>query len=233
MLLPEGYAIPKLLELLDIKGATVTIDALGCQTKIASKIREKEADYLLAVKMNQADLYEKIERFFRTGLAKKDLTLDIYEAHETNHGRQESRICYVSSASFLGEICPKWLDLKCWVKIESTRIIAGKKQYEERYYISSKIETAKEMLNKIRSHWSIENSLHWVLDVGFNEDASKIRKDNAPANMAIIRHLALNLMRQCKPKRRSLKGYKKNLGWSNKQLLQALNYISEHANNVA
>jgi predicted transposase YbfD/YdcC len=228
----EVTAIPRLLELLDIKGATVTIDALGCQTKIASKIREKEANYLLAVKKNQADLFDKIERFFKNGLAKNDLTLDIYKTNEINHGRQENRKCYVSSAPFLGEICPTWIDLKCWIKIESTRIIGGVKQYEERYYISSKVETAKEMLNKIRSHWSIENSLHWVLDVSLNEDASKIRKDNAPANMAIIRHIALNLMRQCKPKRRSLKGYKKNLGWSTEQLLQALNYMSEYVENI-
>jgi predicted transposase YbfD/YdcC len=228
----EVTAIPKLLELLDIKGATVTIDALGCQTKIATKIREKEADYLLAVKKNQEGLFERIERFFNTGLANKDTTLDIYKSKEINRGRKEIRKCYVSSASFLGELCPKWPDLKCWIKIESTRIIAGEKQYEERYYISSKIGSAKKILNKIRSHWSIENSLHWVLDVGFNEDASKIRKDNAPANMAIVRHVALNLMRQCKPKRRSLKGYKKNLGWSNEQLLQALDYMSAHANSV-
>lgn len=228
----EVTAIPELLELLDIKGATVTIDALGCQTKIASKIREKEADYLLAVKRNQENLFDRLERFFSTDLARKAMNLDIYEATEINRGREEIRKCYVSSASFLGEICPQWNDLKCWVKIESTRIINGIKQYEERYYISSKIETAKDMLNKIRSHWSIENSLHWVLDVGFHEDASKIRQDNAPANMAIIRHIALNLMRQCKPKKRSLKGYKKNLGWSNEQLLQALNYMSEHVDSV-
>lgn len=228
----EVTAIPKLLELLDIKGSTVTIDALGCQTKIASKIREKGADYLLAVKRNQENLFEKIERFFRDGLAEKAMNLEVYETTEINRGRKEIRKCYVSSASFLGEIYPKWVDLKCWIKIESTRIIEGKKQYEERYYISSKIGSAKEMLNKIRSHWSIENSLHWVLDVGFNEDASKIKKDNAPANMAIVRHVALNLMRQCKPKRRSLKGYKKNLGWSNEQLLQALDYMSAHANSV-
>jgi predicted transposase YbfD/YdcC len=225
----EVTAIPRLLELLDIKGATVTIDALGCQTKIAAKIRGKEANYLLAVKNNQENLFEKIERFFKTRLYKQDTTLDIYKANEINHGRKEQRTCYVSSAAFLGEICPQWADLKCWVKVESTRVVNGKKQYENRYYIASKIESAKEMLNKIRGHWSIENSLHWVLDVSLNEDASKIRKDNAPANMAIIRHIALNLMRQCKPKRRSLKGYKKNLSWSNQQLLQALSYMSENA----
>ena len=229
----EITAIPRLLEVLDIKGATITIDALGCQTKIASKIREKDADYLLAVKRNQEGLFKKIENFFKTGLAKKAMDLDIYSATEINRGRKEIRKCYVSSASFLGEISEGWTDLKCWIKLESTRIINGKKQYEERYYISSNIDTAQNMLNKIRGHWSIENSLHWVLDVSFNEDANKKRKDNAPANMAIIRHIALNLMRQCKPKRRSLKGYKKNLGWSNEQLLEALNYISENAETTA
>jgi predicted transposase YbfD/YdcC len=219
----EITAIPKLLELLDIRGGLVTIDALGCQTKIADKIIEKEADYLLAVKKNQEGMYDKINYFFESGLAKQAGKFENFILAEKNHGRIEERECRISNVDFIPDLFQGWKNTKSIISIRCNRTIKGASQTESRYYISSKTLTAKEALDSVRAHWSIENSLHWVLDVSFNEDASRIRYDNSPANMAIIRHVALNTMRQCKPKRiRSLKGFKKHLGWNNSALVEVL-----------
>lgn len=219
----EITAIPKLLELLDIKGGLVTIDALGCQTKIADKIIEKEADYLLAVKKNQEGMYEKIHHFFDSGLAEKAGGLERVVLTERNHGRLEKRECIISNVSFIDNLFPGWKHAKSMISINCKRTIKNESQTERRYYISSKKLTAQQALDSVRAHWSIENSLHWVLDVSFNEDASRIRNDNAPANMAIIRHVALNIMRQHKPSRiRSIKGFKKYLGWNESGLIEIL-----------
>lgn len=224
----EITAIPKLLDLLDVEGATITIDALGCQRNIAAKIIDKNADYFLAVKGNQENLYHCLINFFESGLAEQALNLDYHETEEMNRGRKEIRRCHASSSPILGDAFSKWQDLKSVIKLESERIVNGKHQRDVRYYISSKILTAQEALDNSREHWSVENSLHWVLDVSFNEDASKIKKDHAPSNLAIIRHIALNILRACKPKRRSLKGYKKDLGWDNDLLCNVLQYMCEH-----
>ena len=148
----EITAIPALLELLDINDALVTIDALGCQTKIADKIIEKDADYLLAVKKNQEGLYLKIENFFESGLAEKAGALDKITLKEKNRDRLEKRICYISSASFLDEVFQSWKNLKSILCLQSARKIKNKLQTEKRYYICSRQMTAKDALYAIRSH---------------------------------------------------------------------------------
>lgn len=188
----EITAIPKLLDLLFLRGAIITIDAMGCQKSIAAKIREKGADYLLALKGNHGDLHDDVRTYFE-GVNRKELTT--YSDIDKGHGRIEIRKCTLSTDIKWLDQRILWKDLNCIIEIESTRICGEKESSERRYYLSSMSGNPKEIAHAIRSHWSIENSLHWVLDVTFNEDKSRIRKKNAPENMAIVRHTALNLLR--------------------------------------
>jgi predicted transposase YbfD/YdcC len=169
----EITAIPKLLELLAIKGCTVTIDAMGCQTVIAEKIRDKGADYILAVKENQKELYEQVEKVF--GIAQPaSVNVDL----DSGHGRIETRRCTVIDDLRFLDIEDRWTDLKNIIRLESERFIKSesKTQNETRYYISNLPAEAKSMNYKIRYHWAIENNLHWNLDVVFSEDSSRKRK---------------------------------------------------------
>ncbi len=153
------------------------------------------------LKKNQEGMYDKINYFFESGLAKQAGKFENFILAEKNHGRIEERECRISNVDFFPDLFPGWKNTKSIISVRCNRTIKGASQTESRYYISSKTLTAKEALDSVRAHWSIENSLHWVLDVSFNDDASRIRYDNSPANMAIIRHVVLNMMRQCKPKR--------------------------------
>jgi len=214
----EITAIPELLKLLDIKGSIVTIDAMGCQHKIASAIRDKEADYLLSLKGNQGSLHDDIIELFDK--PPKDLTFETHEDVDKGHGRIEIRSSKVTTdIDWVRKMHPKWKDLNSIIEIESTRIIKDETTVEKRYYISSLKSSAAEILNATRSHWGIENSLHWVLDVSFNDDDSKVKKGNAPQNMTIVKKTALNLMRIVKRdptyKRLSLKRMRKLSGWDN------------------
>jgi predicted transposase YbfD/YdcC len=214
----EITAIPELLKLLDIKGSIVTIDAMGCQHKIASAIRDKEADYLLSLKGNQGSLHDDIIELFDN--PPKDLTFETHEDVDKGHGRIEIRRSKVTTdIDCVRKMHPKWKDLNSIIEIESTRIIKDETTVEKRYYISSLKSSAAEILNATRSHWGIENSLHWVLDVSFNDDDSKVKKGNAPQNMTIVKKTALNLMRIVKRdpiyKRLSLKRMRKLCGWDN------------------
>lgn len=222
----EITAIPKLLEWLDIRGSIVTIDAMGCQYKIADEILKKEGQYIFSLKGNQGELYEDVKIYFGNEELKLIPNLDFYEDNDKGHGRIESRKCWVSNeVSWLRERHPQWKSIHNIVRIDSTREIKGKISIETRYYISSLNEKAQKVLNSIRSHWSIENSLHWVLDMSFGEDQSRIRKNNAPQAMAIIRHIALNLLQLTKAqmKRQSVKRLRKMAGWDNKTLTSILN----------
>ena len=216
----EITAIPKLLDLLDIKGATVSIDAMGTQKKIAEKIKEKQGDYLLALKGNQGLLHDDIKLFFND----EQLTqhLDSYEETDGGHGRVEERRCTVTDKIDWLQERHDWQGLKSIVKIESLVEEKGKRREETRYYITSLAAAPQKILASVRSHWAIENSLHWVLDMSFNEDQSRIRKENAPQNMAVIRHLALNMLRNSKKKRQSIKGLRKKAGWDNNTLKEIL-----------
>lgn len=215
----EITAIPKLLDVLFLKGAVVTIDAMGCQKSIAKKIRSKNADYLLALKGNQGDLNDDVRTYFE---GESNQGLDVYKSYDKGHGRIEIREYKVSKNIEWLEQKNEWEDLKCIIEVESTRIIGDKRTTEKRYYISSLSATANEIGRAIRSHWSVENQLHWVLDVTFNEDKSRIRKKNGPENMAIVRHVVLNLIRQNNDTKTSLKRRRRRAIYRDEYLAQIL-----------
>jgi len=220
----EITAIPLLLDLLDLKGTTVTLDAIGCQKEIAKKIREKEADYVLALKGNQGTLNEGVRLFLETEFSKKeisDLIDDRYEETEAGHGRIEERKCIVSSQIDWLKQKSEWADIKTVVMIEETRDTGKKCSVERRFYISSLSADAKRIAAAVREHWLVENALHWTLDVVFNEDGSCIRKEYAAQNMAIVRPIALNRLGQAKKhfnKDIGIKALRKKAGWGNDTL---------------
>jgi predicted transposase YbfD/YdcC len=200
----EITAIPALLRLLALEGATVTIDAMGCQTAIASQIVTQGADYVLALKDNHPTLHEHVRLAFVDADAAVGTTLPLadlptHTTVEKDHGRIERRRTRaIGDPDYLAFIDPDhaWPNLKSVVCIESTRRIGDAVSTETRHYLSSLPADAKALAQAIRSHWGIENRLHWVLDLAFHEDASRVRTDHAPENLAIIRHIALNLLRR-------------------------------------
>ncbi len=206
----EITAIPVLLKLLALEGATVTIDAMGCQTAIAEQIVEQRADYVLALKGNHEKLYDRVKRTFAdadraTGTALPLADLVPHITHDKGHGRIEHRRCLaVGDPDYLAFIDPDgaWPNLKSVVLIESTRRIGDAVSIEARHYLSSLPADATALSAAIRSHWGIENRLHWVLDVAFREDDCRVRIGHAAENLAIVRHFALNLLRR-EPSRRA------------------------------
>lgn len=214
----EITAIPALLEVLALKGCIITIDAMGCQTNIAQAIIDKEADYVLAVKDNQGTLHQNIEdsfRFIKPAMSHQDVDVD--------HGRVETRTCSVIDDLTMIENIQRWSGLKTIVKIDSERYIksTGIKENETRYYITSMKPEAEKIGKSIRSHWGVENSLHWILDVSFGEDHSRKRAGNATENYSIILRIALNMLKNEKTKR-SIKGKRLKAGWDNNYLLAIL-----------
>jgi len=195
----EITAIPELLELIDVKGDTVTVDAMGCQAEIAAKIRSKGADYVLAVKENRPTLHGEIAEYFRHLDEAKlpPLPEDIWESGlEKDHGRLERRrVRTACDIGFLSD-AKKWKGLRTIVESRGERtVIGGETKVTCRYYISSRDCAAEEFCRIIRGHWSIENNLHWALDVSFGEDGCRARKDNSPKNLAVMRKMALGLLR--------------------------------------
>lgn len=219
----EITAIPELLDLLDIAGAIVTIDAMGCQSKIVEKIIEKEADYLIGLKGNQGTLNNDVRLLFESKPQGTIFQGD--EEYDKGHGRLETRRCTVTEdITWLKEKHPQWKDLRSVVEIESTREIKDKITIEKRYYISNLAAEPKPILNGVRQHWGVENKLHWVLDITFGDDQSRIRKGNAPRNMAIVKKTVLNLLNIIKKAspRLSLKRMRKMAGWDNTFLEKVL-----------
>ena len=218
----EITAIPKLLALLDLKGHIVTIDAMGTQKAIAKQIVDQGGDYILALKGNQGTLNEDIRLFLETELKKSSSTVinDSYEDIDKGHGRIESRKCFVSSQLEWLEQKEEWAGLKTIAMIEETREWNGKLSTEQRFFIASVPPVAERIASAVRSHWLIENGLHWTLDVVFNEDQSCVRKDNAGENMALVRHISLNMLNNTKKQTKdiSLKGLRKKAGWGNQTL---------------
>ncbi len=196
----EITAIPKLLEFLDLKDCIVTIDAMGCQKDIASALCHKGADYIFSLKGNQGALSQDVKEFFEYAYAEDFLNIEhsFEEDIDTGHGRLEHRRCWaVRPAQYkrnFRNLSP-WKNLETIVMIKSTRDIKGKTATETRFYISSCSCDAKHLLNAIRKHWSIE-SMHWILDVTFREDHSRIRKGDGPENCCVLRHIALNTMKK-------------------------------------
>ena len=211
----EITVIPKLLEMLDLAGAIVTIDAMGCQKNIATCIRAKGANYVLALKQNHSNLFHEVSALFRVAKQNdfKDMPHGTATSTDQNHGRLETRTCFCLSAQQWFPSLKDWDGLSTLVMIESSRESGGVVQSEARYYLSSLPMDAKQLLSAVRSHWGIENSLHWVLDMTFREDESRIRKDHAPENLAAIRKVVLNMLKLNKPKGLSFKKAKLMASW--------------------
>jgi predicted transposase YbfD/YdcC len=220
----EILAIPKLLNMLAIEGAIVTIDAMGCQRDIAQKVIDKKADYVLALKGNQGSLHDDVELFATEqkahGFANTEISQDT--TIDGDHGRIETRTTTViHDVKWLQE-CHHWPGLKAVVIVESSREISGKTERETRYYITSLVMLASVLGPVVRSHWAIENSLHWVMDMVFRDDESRIRTDHAPANFTTIKHMALNLLRR-PPGKQSLRGRRKAASWDDDFLASLVN----------
>jgi predicted transposase YbfD/YdcC len=190
----EITAIPELLDALEITGQLVSIDAMGCQTKIAAKIRSKNADYLLALKGNQGTLLQNVADYFESKDCLKECKMVVRT--DKGHGRIETRTCYTTDKIDWLENKADWEDLRGIVMIEAKRLIKGKETTENRFYITSAAPEPAKMLGATRAHWGIENSLHWVLDVIFGEDDRIIWNKNIAQNESIIRRIALNLLKK-------------------------------------
>ena len=195
----EITAIPQLLDLIDLTGAVVTIDAMGCQRKIAQAIVDKGADYLLAVKGNQPELEDAVTYALDTALDTPGTGLESQRVKffDKDHGRLEERryLCLNADTISWSELSSKWAGLKSLVVVEYRSTKDGKTTTERRYFISSLPPNVTTLARAVRGHWGIENSLHWILDVNFREDHSRVRMDNGPENFAIIRHLTLNVLK--------------------------------------
>ena len=220
----EITAIPKLLELLDVSGAIVTIDAMGCQKEIAAAIREGGGDYVLSVKDNQPHLLEDIRLCFEQGLDSgfAGLAHSYHEEVIRGHGRVEAHYVYTILHPQGIRDLSLWRDLKAITMICSERREAGKDATVEfRYYIGSKAAKASAYAGYVRGHWGIENGLHWVLDVSFDEDQSRLRTDHSPENMALLRRLALSLLKQ-NDRKGSVRGKRLQSGWDDQFLTEVL-----------
>lgn len=215
----EIVAIPKLLDMLAIEGAIVSIDAMGCQRAIAGKIVEKRADYVLALKGNQGSLREDVELFAAEQKASgfKDTTVSQHRTVDGDHGRVETRTYTVIHEVAWLQQRHNWPGLRSVVMVESTREIGDKVEQETRFYITSLVWLASQLGPVIRSHWAIENSLHWVMDMIFRDDECRVRTANAPANFTTLKHMAHNLIRQA-PGKDSLRLRRKVAAWDDEFL---------------
>jgi predicted transposase YbfD/YdcC len=217
----EITAIPELLRVLELEGCIVTIDAMGCQKAIAETIIEKGADYVLGLKGNQGNLHADVALFFQDCLA--SAPFDFHETVDGDHGRIETRRYWTTSDIQWLSDKHLWKKLTTIVMVQRERLTGDKVSNETSYYISSLESNAKELARAIRGHWSIENSLHWVLDIAFREDESRVRKDHAPENLAILRHMALNLLKKETSSKRSIKTKRLKAGWDPEYLRRVLN----------
>ena len=221
----EITVIPELVETLDLRGATVTIDAMGCQTAIAEKIVDGGADYVLGLKGNHPTLCREVKEFFAS-LQQDGISTPANSVHETvdgEHGRIEVRRVTASDDIDWFAERARWKGLRSIVMVESERTAGGKTSAEQRFYLSSHAPDAALLGARIRGHWSVENSLHWVLDMAFDEDRCRIRKRNAPDNFALLRKIAVNLLKREKTSKRGIEGKRKKAGWGQDYLLTVLN----------
>lgn len=226
----EITAIPELLRRLSLAGCLVTIDAMGCQTEIAQQIRSQQADYLLALKGNQSNLHEDVVLLF-DDLEQSGFTAYAYDYDKTvdkNHGRIEVRHCWTIADPHCIRClrgADRFCDLTTLVRIRSERYLGESHTIETRHYLCSAPLSASAANAAVRTHWQIENSLHWVLDIAFREDESRLRKDYGPQNFAILRHIALNALKQETSSKIGIKNKRLRAGWDDAYLLKVLHTL--------
>jgi predicted transposase YbfD/YdcC len=221
----EITAIPALLDLLELSGCIVTIDAIGCQKEIAQKIVDQGADYVLALKANQGTLHADAVTLFEDARAIGFADCEYHKTVDKGHGRIEIRECWTTAhPQYLAALYKpeQWAGLQTVMMVCAERRIGEKRETETRYYISSSTGSAEQHLSAVRHHWHIENRLHWILDVTFREDDSRIRTGHAPQNMAVLRHMALNLLKQEQSTKRSIRGKRLKAGWDEDYLARVL-----------
>ncbi len=218
----EITAIPKLLSRLDIAGAVVTIDAMGCQKKIARQIKQQGGDYVFSLKGNQGNLHDDVNTFFASSLAPAVASA----SYDGGHGRIETRSIRATADIAWLQARHDWQGLQSIVAVTAKREIDNKATEETRYFISSlDANDPKRLERVVRAHWSIENNLHWVLDVAFDEDSNRTRKGYGAANLAVIRHIALNLVKAEKTSKVGVKIKRLKAGWDNDYLLRVIGVI--------
>jgi predicted transposase YbfD/YdcC len=220
----EITAVPELLALLDLTGAVVTLDAMGCQKEIVSAIRDRGADYVITVKGNQGTLYDDLSDYFVDCLDSDFAGVPHrYQRRvERGHGRQEARHYYVVEVPAALRTRDQWRDLRSVGMVYAERQVGqGEVSGETRFFISSLRPEVKAFARAVRGHWGIENGLHWVLDVAFGEDQSRVRKDHGPENLAWLRRVAVSLLRN-EPTKASIKCKRKMAGWDDEYLLSIL-----------
>ena len=229
----EITAVPALLRVLELSGCIVTIDAMGCQKKIAKEIIEADADFVLALKGNQETVHQEVKSFLNqlveekttprhAKLSKAAAALAHWETVEKDHGRIETRRYYQSAELDWFADRNQWEGLQSVGMVEAVREINGVRSVERRYYLSSLALDAELFARAVRAHWGVENKVHWVMDVCFREDQSRARSGYAAENLATLRRLALNLLKREKTKKRGIKGKQLNAGWDHSYLLRLL-----------
>lgn len=219
----EITAVPKLLELLDLADCVVTMDAMGCQKEHAAKIIEKGGDYLLALKGNQSGFHQEVIEYCKDAVESNfdSVQQNKIKTTEKGHGRIETRHYHLITDLSWSKKAEQWAGIKAVGAVKAFRKIDGKETSETRFYCTS-LDDVKAFAKAVRNHWNVENQLHWVLDVAFREDKCRIRKDNAPENFAILRHIALNLLKKEKSIKNGIKSKRLNAGWDEEYLFKVL-----------
>lgn len=220
----EITAIPQLLRMLEIEGAIVTIDAMGCQKEIAKTITEQGADYVLALKDNHPTLHGEVQLFFEDVKADRfdHITAERHTTIDADHGRLETRHYWITSDIECLGVRGSWANIASVGLVESHREVSGEVSIEQRFFLTSLPGDAVRFAQAVRQHWGVENALHWVLDVSFREDDCRIRQGHGAQNMAVLRHMALNLLRREPGHKRGIKARRKRAGWDRDYLFQVL-----------
>jgi len=220
----EIIAMPKLLRMFDLEGAIVTIDAMGCQKEIAKTITEQGAEYVLALKDNHPTLHEEVPLLFEDVKAERldDITSERHTTIDADHGRLETRHYWITSEIECLGVKGSWANITSVGLVEAQREVGGTVAIEQRYFLTSLPCDAVRFAQAVRQHWGVENALHWVLDVSFREDDCRIRQGYGAQNMAVLRHMALNLLRREAGHKRGIKARRKRAGWDRDYLFQVL-----------